>query len=410
MGYTYDDFLKAANGAGLMGNFSEDDLKLAQSSPEYGLGMLKLYRDDQAAETAEQHLLAQEAMKQLRQSYSGSVIQGGVPNGTVIGSGTGTETPATGGGFQWDREDSYHQLLDKIVNRQPFEYDYESDPRWGAYKKGYTREGERATADAMAQAAAATGGVPSSWAVTAATQAGDYYAGQLADKIPELYDDAYNRHLSEIGLDIDALGALQQDKAYDWNEYLQNYEMEQQKFNNAMALYQTLGYMTPEIAEALGLGGVGGTVGLPGSGSVGGTTGSYTGGNVGNGGLTQEQIMELQNALGVTADGQYGPESKAAANGLTAEEAYALYVGLPDGTQPGKHPLLDADAAGGEGVDTSKPNENIWNRFENGRMVISGRLFTADEVQQLKDSGLVRQEYDTTTGQYRYVWTGKEGR
>ena len=399
MQYTYDDFLKAANGAGLLGVFSQEDLNLAQNSPEYGLSMLKLHQDDQAAETAEQHLLAQEAMNQLRQSYSGSVIQGGVPNGTVIGSGTGTEAPTTGQptsgeGFQWDKEDSYNQLLDRLVNRQPFEYDHESDPRWGAYKKGYTREGERATADALAKTAAATGGVPSSWAVTAATQAGDYYAGQLADMIPELYDDAYNRHLSEIGLDIDALGALRQDKESGWSDYLRKFEIEQQKFNNALALYNQLGYMTPEIEAALGLGGMNGADGV---GGTGGTGGSFSGGGVNNGSLTPEQVMLLQTALGVTADGQYGDQSRGAAGGLTAEEAYERYVGPLGGTEPDS-----GDQSGEETVDDTRP-EGVWNRFENGKMIISGTAYTAEEVEKMLASGQVRQEYDPGTGLYRYV-------
>ena len=392
MAYTYDDFLKAANGAGLMGNFSDDDLSIAQKSPEYGLSLLKIYQDDQAAETAEQHLLAQEAAKQLRASYS---TAGTVP--------TATETE--GGSFQYDQEDSYQKLLDRIVNREEFSYDHESDPRWSAYKKSYTREGERATADALAKASAATGGVPSSYAVTAASQAGDYYAGQLADIIPELYDDAYNQHLNEIGLDMDALNALQTDRNNDWNDYLQDYEEEQQKFNNALALYQTLGYMTPEIQEALGLGG---SAGAEESGTGTGVTGSYSSSGVDNGGLTAEQIIALQDKLGVTADGQYGPESMAAADGLGAREAYEKFVGslsTEDGTKTG-HPLLDAPAMEyGDGAGTTT-KEGVQNRFQNGKMVISGRLFTMEEVEQLLSSGRIKQEYDATTGLYRYVWVG----
>ena len=421
MQYTYDDFLKAANGAGLLGAFSQEDLNLAQNSPEYGLSMLKLHQDDQAAETAEQHLLAQEAMNQLRQSYSGNVIQGGVPNGTVIGSGTGTEAPTTGQpasgeGFQWDKEDSYRQLLEGIVNRQPFEYDHESDPRWSAYKKGYTREGERATADALAQASAATGGVPSSWAVTAATQAGDYFAGQLSDKIPELYGDAYNRHLAEIGLDIDALGALQQDKASGWNDYLRQYEMEQQKFNNALALYQALGYMTPEIQEALGL------------------SGSEGGGTVNNGSLTEEQIRQLQGALGVTVDGQYGPESMAKADGLTAEEAYERFVGALNVTDPSETGPTEAELAGlleqhpepvitdgdtwdemvaqygeetlkqlGYSYESDGSDYTIANQHSDSSIKVGDKKYTYDRLMQLITEGKVKEEIDHENRTIRYT-------
>lgn len=67
-----------------------------------------------------------------------------------------------------------------------------------AYAKRYAREGQRAVQDALGAAAAATGGIPSSYAVTAAAQAGDYYASQMADKIPELYQQAYSRYINEL--------------------------------------------------------------------------------------------------------------------------------------------------------------------------------------------------------------------
>lgn len=150
-------------------------------------------------------------------------------------------------------QDSYRELLDRIVNREGFSYDREKDPVWNAYAKAYRREGDRAAEDALAAASAATGGVPSSYAVTAASQAGDYYAAQLADKAPELEQSAYQRYLQELDLDYQALNALQTERNFDYNRYLQEYEQDQQEFANALALYQTLGYMTPEIEAALGI-------------------------------------------------------------------------------------------------------------------------------------------------------------
>jgi hypothetical protein len=61
------------------------------------------------------------------------------------------------------------------------------------------------------------------------------------------------------------------------------------------------------------------------SGSGKGTT--PTGVNYDNGSLTTEQVKALQKAIGANADGYYGPNSKKAAGGLSAEEAYEQYVG-----------------------------------------------------------------------------------
>ena len=55
-----------------------------------------------------------------------------------------------------------------------------------------------------------TGGQPSTAAVTAAQQAGDYYAAQMNDRIPELYQNAYSRYLNEFQQRLQNLSANRQ--------------------------------------------------------------------------------------------------------------------------------------------------------------------------------------------------------
>lgn len=111
-------------------------------------------------------------------------------------------------------------VLGKIQNRDPFSYDYTTDPQWQSYKKEYTREGQRAAADTMGQYAAMTGGMPSTAAVTASQQAGDYYMAQMTDKIPELYQAAY-RMYQDQGADLyNQLNALNGMYQNDYNKYL----------------------------------------------------------------------------------------------------------------------------------------------------------------------------------------------
>ena len=69
MAYTYDDFVAAANNAGIMNQFSERDLTVARSNPEYGMSMLGLLQDISGATTEEQRLLATEAANQMRKNY-----------------------------------------------------------------------------------------------------------------------------------------------------------------------------------------------------------------------------------------------------------------------------------------------------------------------------------------------------
>lgn len=233
MAYTYDDFVKAANQSGLMGQFSQDDLNLAQKYPEFGLSVLSLKKDYNNATTAEQRLLANQAANELRKSYGN--YSGGADGGSFrlesklnrraddllgqigsFGSFSYDEAPTYENAFAQQQKD----LLDRILNREDFSWSKETDPQWSSYKKSYLREGDRATANALAQASAASGGRPSSYAVNAATQAGDYYATKLNDVIPTLYQQAYERYLDEYNMKLKDLNAVNQQEQLDYAKYL----------------------------------------------------------------------------------------------------------------------------------------------------------------------------------------------
>ncbi len=64
---------------------------------------------------------------------------------------------------------------------------YDTD-LWNAYAKQYRREGDRAAADVLGQYAGLNGGALPSYAQSAASQQRNYYASQLADRVPEIYD------------------------------------------------------------------------------------------------------------------------------------------------------------------------------------------------------------------------------
>lgn len=233
MAYTYDDFVNAANQSGLMGQFSQDDLNLAQKYPEFGLSVLSLKKDYNNATTAEQRLLANQAANELRKSYGN--YSGGADGGSFrlesklnrraddlldqlggFGSFSYDEAPTYENAFAQQQKD----LLDRILNREDFSWSKETDPQWSSYKKSYLREGDRATANALAQASAASGGRPSSYAVNAATQAGDYYATKLNDVIPTLYQQAYERYLDEYNMKLKDLNAVNQQEQLDYAKHL----------------------------------------------------------------------------------------------------------------------------------------------------------------------------------------------
>ena len=115
--------------------------------------------------------------------------------------------------------DRIDEMLDKLLNRDKFSYDYTQDPLWQQYQNQYLREGERAMQDTLGQVSARTGGLASSWAQTAAQQSQNYYASQAADKIPELYQLAYNMYLQDIDDQVRDLGLLEGMSDREYSRY-----------------------------------------------------------------------------------------------------------------------------------------------------------------------------------------------
>ena len=250
MRYTYDDFDAELKKRGMGTQFSDADLKLAMANPDAGMSLLNYKTDYANATTDEARALANEGAESIRSAYGGytggadgssfyvdqpspkSYVSGQAPTYSSNWADTIKQNynkVAGYGDFVYDLpapeyKDTYAdkraELLEGITNYDPFSYDYASDPVYQAYAKQYRREGQRAAEDTLAAASAATGGMPSSYAVTASQQAGNYYGSQLADKIPELYSQAYDRWLNEFSRKQNALAAVQGESASEYDRYL----------------------------------------------------------------------------------------------------------------------------------------------------------------------------------------------
>lgn len=205
--YTYDDFLKAYNQSGI--GFSDADMQLAQKNPNAGMGLIDAKVRWKQAKTAAERAKYNQQAESIRSLYGG-----------YLGGDDG---------FGYTPVDSPNDYT--APEKPTFSYNLESDPVWQAYKKQYTREGQRATQDALGTTAASTGGIPSSYATAAATQAGDYYAAQMTDKVPELYQQAYNRYLNE-------LSQWNADRSFGYGQYID--ELNTQIANRQEALQNAL--------------------------------------------------------------------------------------------------------------------------------------------------------------------------
>lgn len=218
--YTYDQFRKSAQDSGLWGQFSQADLSMAQQNPDFGMSILKTKQDYRNATTDEARAAAHRQADALRSSWGG--YTGGGNGGSFV------LDPMSPRNFEYEAaptyesryDDTIQDLIAGLLDRPDFSYDPATDPLYQNYRKQYTREGQRATADALGAAAAASGGIPSSYANAAANQASNYYAAQLTDKIPDLYQLAYNQYLNDYNMDLSNLGVVQGAEQSDYDKYL----------------------------------------------------------------------------------------------------------------------------------------------------------------------------------------------
>ena len=122
-----------------------------------------------------------------------------------------------------------------------FDYNLNSDMLYQNYRDQYMQNGRQAMMDTLGQASALTGGYGSSYASTAGNQAYQQWLTQLNDKIPELYDRAYQHYSDDRNLAfqtaVQAWQAAAQnaqlqasqynaDRQYAWNALNQQYQNE----------------------------------------------------------------------------------------------------------------------------------------------------------------------------------------
>lgn len=253
--YTWDDVQKAISNNGLF--FSDADKKLAQSNPDAGMSIVNYKLDYKNATTNDQKALANSGAESIRKNFGnytggsdGSKYYLTDPSpmtfhyqqpGTSGGSGETQSSATQTSEFANPYADQQQAALDAIMNRkdwinpytsdlqaaydaiknrQDFSYDPAQDTAWQSAKKMYAREADRATQDTMGQAAALTGGMPSTAAVTAASQAGDYYKAQMNDALGDYRQQAYQRYMDDVGLDYKLLETVAGMSDADYQKYI----------------------------------------------------------------------------------------------------------------------------------------------------------------------------------------------
>ena len=93
-----------------------------------------------------------------------------------------------------------NHYAEEINNYKPFSYNPEEDPAYIAYRDAYTRNAQKALDDTYGRNVARTGGYANTAAISAGNQAYYNHMSELADRIPQLMDNAYDRYINDYSV------------------------------------------------------------------------------------------------------------------------------------------------------------------------------------------------------------------
>lgn len=142
---------------------------------------------------------------------------------------SGTDTADMGisamGGYVDPYAGQIQELYEGIRNRQPFQYDVDSDAMYQALKDQYVAGGQMAMMDTMGQAAQLTGGYGNSYAQGVGQQAYQNYLRGLTDQMPNLYDMALQNYIQTGNAMLQEYDMLQDMAAQDYGMWQDQMEL-----------------------------------------------------------------------------------------------------------------------------------------------------------------------------------------
>lgn len=126
-------------------------------------------------------------------------------------------------------ENKYEQqidnILDQMLERGNFSYDYSTDPTWLALKDQYQRNAMLGMQSAMGDAAGLTGGYASSYAQHVGQQTYQQSISEMTDIIPELHGQALNEWQAENQQLASNLSALQTQSELDYAQFYNDWQI-----------------------------------------------------------------------------------------------------------------------------------------------------------------------------------------
>ena len=182
--------------------------------------------------------------------YRSAAIHEAQRNEKILGEGATKYQTTSHYADYLPRTEQINSGMDQLAAQKEWSYDKDSDPAYQAVRKEYLREADRQTRDTLGAYAGMTGGVPSTAAVSAAQQAGNYQRAQLADRIPELMQANYSRWANNREMDRADLTTL---AGLDMQRAEESRTIQQQALNRALQQWSMLGYADDYVAGILGV-------------------------------------------------------------------------------------------------------------------------------------------------------------
>ena len=321
---------------------------------------------------------------------------------------------------QWQTQ--LNDTINKILNREKFSYDLNGDALYQQYKDKYIQQGKMAMGDAIGQASAMTGGYGNSYAQSVGQQAYQAQLQNLNDIVPELYQMAYDRYNQEgqdlynqysmLGAEEDRdYGKYRDEKSdwiadrnyladrydaerdYDYGKFADNRDFGYDSYRDAVTDYQwqtAYDYQKDrdKVTDAQ----------WEKEYDLAASKVNTTGGNNTTGGsISASDIKKMQSLLGVEADGNWGPKSKAAAGGLSLEEAYKAYQ---NGTL--KKVAIDVDLETNWAENGGSYYTSVLNDLKGMKTSKKSNAEVNAYLKELLDNKLISQsEYQTLYNKYR---------
>ncbi len=285
-----------------------------------------------------------------------------------------------GAGANTGWKNPYQEELDAAIKRLQensggaYKWDPENDTAMQEYRKTYLREGDRTMRDTLGAYAKQTGGLASTQAIAAASQAADNYKAQLADKVPELEQQAYNRWHNEKQTarqdQYNYLSAIMNAGSAAQSEY-------SLRINEALNRWQQLGYADDQVSSVLGVG-----VGTP-------TTGqSYQ---------NWQKMQAQQEADWQREQWRYQQElDKYSQNEQQRQNAYNLAMTMLQlGQMPSAEMLAQAGISGEDAKRILAGVQAQSGGYSGGSG--GGRLYSSDTVSDTSDKSGVTDQVDEDT-------------